>query len=102
MGLGLTESAVDEFYSMIHGIDSSLSKIANSLTVIATAYKKNTRPKGRWLQHDADEANAWECSICHHVWQLMDGTPAENGMNYCQQCGSEMNTDSTEDTYATK
>ena len=59
-----------------------------------------TRPQGRWLQHDDEDANAWECSECHNVWQLMDGSPAENGMKYCQRCGAEMALDSTEERNA--
>ena len=49
-----------------------------------------TSSRGIWLQHDAEEANAWECSLCHHVWQLMDGNPDENKMNYCTNCGAKM------------
>ena len=55
-----------------------------------------TRPKGSWLRYDEEESNAWQCSVCHEVWQLMDGTPAENGMNYCQHCGAEMTMPDTE------
>ena len=47
------------------------------------------RPKGKWLRYDR-EGNAYECSLCHEVWQLMEGTPAENKMKYCQSCGAEM------------
>ena len=61
----------------------------------------NTRPQGRWLRYDEEEANAWECSVCHNVWQLMDGNPTENGMEYCQRCGAEMTLDDTEASNAT-
>ena len=60
-----------------------------------------TRPQGRWRQYDEEEANAWECSVCHNVWQLMDGSPAENGMKYCQGCGAEMVLEDTEASNAT-
>ena len=59
-----------------------------------------TRAQGRWLQHDEEDANAWECSECHNVWQLMNGSPAENGMKYCQRCGAEMALDDAEEADA--
>ena len=55
--------------------------------------KEQSKPlKGIWLRHDDDETNAWECSICHNIWQLMDGTPTENHMHYCSYCGAKMST----------
>ena len=59
--------------------------------------RANLRPQGRWLQHDEEDANAWECSVYHEVWQLMDGNPIENDMKYCQRCGAEMALDDTEE-----
>mgnify|MGYP002624061888 CR=1 FL=1 len=59
--------------------------------------RADLRPQGRWLQHDEEDANAWECSVGHNVWQLMDGSPAENGMKYCQSCGAEMTSDGKEE-----
>ena len=84
----LTEGAVDELFSMIQGINGSLSKIADILTVITITYQENTPPRGKWLRYDADNGSAWECSECHNVWQLRDGTPAQKGMNYCPTCGA--------------
>ena len=75
----------------------------HTLPEIAIKYwekRENERPQGRWLQHDEEDTNAWECSVCHNVWQLMDGNPAENGMRYCQRCGAEMALDDTETTHA--
>ena len=33
------------------------------------------------------ETNAWECSECGEVWQILEGDPRDNNMNYCQNCG---------------
>ena len=38
---------------------------------------------------DIDE-NIYECSRCHEIWCLNDGTPKENNMNYCLNCGAKM------------
>ena len=47
--------------------------------------------------HIDEETNAWECSLCHEVFQLMDGTPEENHMNYCHNCGARMSMEITEE-----
>jgi len=39
---------------------------------------------------DDFESNAWECSNCKLLWQLTVGTPKENNMNYCPQCGAKI------------
>lgn len=44
---------------------------------------------GEWLSFD-EEANEWYCSKCGNVWQLNDGTPQENCMNFCTKCGAKM------------
>ena len=50
------------------------------------------RPNGEWRLYEDEDTNAWECSVCHEVWQLMDGTPEENNMHYCHNCGARMET----------
>ena len=30
------------------------------------------------------------CSECEESWVLNDGTPADNNMNYCPNCGARM------------
>lgn len=44
---------------------------------------------GEWLSFD-EEANEWYCSKCGNIWQLNDGTPQENCMNFCTKCGAKM------------
>lgn len=46
---------------------------------------------GRWEEVD-DGWGEWyyRCSACGCEWFLEDGTPAENGMNYCPRCGAKM------------
>lgn len=49
------------------------------------------RVHGRWEEVD-DGWGEWyyRCSACGCEWFLEDGTPAENGMNYCPRCGAKM------------
>ena len=44
---------------------------------------------GEWISFD-EEANGWQCSRCGNVWQLNSGTPKENNMNFCTNCGARM------------
>ena len=44
----------------------------------------------RWSRADED-TDLWEGS-CGVAWSLPDGTPKENGMNYCPRCGAKLET----------
>lgn len=48
---------------------------------------------GRWERRNMglwDEDYAYACSACGEVWTLIDGTPEDNNMNYCPNCGARM------------
>lgn len=49
------------------------------------------RPQGKWKivdGYDGDEY--YECSNCGEPWVLYAGTPEENNMNFCPNCGADM------------
>lgn len=37
-----------------------------------------------------DDTNTWQCSYCNEEWNLIDGNPFENNMNYCPKCGGKI------------
>lgn len=43
--------------------------------------------EGTWL-YIGD--NTYMCSICQKMQELSDGTPHENHLNYCPNCGAKM------------
>lgn len=48
---------------------------------------------GEW--EEIEEYGGWgdtyfRCSICGDEWDLDAGTPVENGMKYCPNCGARM------------
>lgn len=48
---------------------------------------------GQW--EEIEEYGGWggtyfRCSICGDEWDLDTGTPVENGMKYCPNCGAKM------------
>ena len=42
-----------------------------------------------WIKEDVDE-NTYFCSACEALWMLPEGSPEDNGMHYCPNCGAEM------------
>ena len=46
---------------------------------------------GRWItQEGYDGDEYYECSVCQEAFVLIDGTPNENGYNYCPACGARL------------
>lgn len=47
--------------------------------------------KGEWLHKPNEyDDDTYECSRCGEPWTLIEGTPKENNMNYCPNCGADM------------
>lgn len=46
---------------------------------------------GKWIeQEDYNLDTYYDCSVCGESWSTVEGTPWENGMNYCPHCGARM------------
>lgn len=47
---------------------------------------------GEWILNPSNLYNdaTWVCSVCGEPWRLFYGTPEENGMHYCPNCGAKM------------
>ena len=39
---------------------------------------------------DTHDGSNFECSECGERWELTCGSPADNHLNYCPRCGSEV------------
>lgn len=47
--------------------------------------------KGEWMYKPNEyDGNTYECSRCGEPWTLIEGTPKENNMNYCPNCGAKL------------
>lgn len=47
--------------------------------------------EGKWKTVEGiDGDDYYECSKCGEPWTLMAGTPKDNNMNYCPNCGAWM------------
>lgn len=47
---------------------------------------------GKWIKKDGMWCDdpTFRCSVCGEEYELLEGTPIDNGMNYCPNCGSRM------------
>lgn len=46
---------------------------------------------GRWMETEySDYDDSYKCSACGEVWEFIEGTPKDNGANYCPNCGAKM------------
>ena len=48
--------------------------------------------KGEWLKiyPEHEDWNIYECSHCGEEFNLIEGTPYDNGYNFCPNCGADM------------
>ena len=63
-----------------------------SLVQSASAIDAVPAVRGEWSQRscfDEDE-NVYVCSVCDEPWTLTAGTPLENNMHHCPNCGAKM------------
>ena len=46
---------------------------------------------GKWeYKPDIYDDSTYECSVCKESWTLITGTPQDNNMQYCSNCGAKM------------
>lgn len=77
----------ENFVSSTWGLAIAISDIEEVDVVDAELVRHGTwvfNPNGIY------DDNTWICSECEEPWVLIDGTPADNGMNYCPHCGAKM------------
>ena len=73
-----------------NGVDISSDdrKVIDSAIRKGNPYEDKT---GHWIENtNIFGEGTYECSNCGNPWSLMEGTPADNDMNYCPYCGADM------------
>lgn len=46
---------------------------------------------GRWVEKDDNWYETYyDCSVCGDSWVPIDGTPEQNNVKYCPNCGAKM------------
>ena len=65
----------------------------------AKARHTQERPQGEWKTVEGvDGDEYYECSNCGEPWVLTAGTPKDNNMNFCPNCGADMRKESDNET----
>ena len=85
-----------------HGYyDKLIEVIDNAPTVEQKYYERviaqinpviEARPPGEWIEHTERITldTYYECSNCKEPWTTIEGTPWQNMMNFCPNCGAKM------------
>ena len=61
------------------------------LEMLKTEPSVQPQKVGRWIEKDGYDCDVYyDCSACGNSWTTIDGTPWDNGMNYCPCCGAKM------------
>ncbi len=72
-----------DMYFRIHGRGNDI--------VLEEIEKPELKKKGKWVSTDDGwDGEYFVCSACGCPWTLIEGSPEDNGMNYCPNCGADM------------
>lgn len=81
------------------GLDKYKSEIKEMLCKIYDVQKEqieklpsvNPTKTGHWIEKDGFDGDVYyDCSECGESWTTIDGTPWDNGMKFCPNCGAKM------------
>lgn len=84
------ETVMDVF--MRYGIGWGNAKVKGVINSIPAADVAPVR-HGRWNEERPDcldGDSVYVCSVCGETWTLIEGTPLDNNMHYCPNCGAKM------------
>ena len=71
------------------GMDGEIPYLDAAKILRETAAKEIALVKhGHWIPDYGDDS--WECSCCKCLWTTIGGTPKDNNMAYCPECGAKM------------
>lgn len=58
---------------------------------VLSALSVPEREKGEWIEKEGYDGDTYyDCSVCGNSWTTIEGTPWDNGMDFCPNCGAEM------------
>jgi len=75
-----------------YGYDSAVTgAVSGAMKLIKYSPTVEPERKGKWIAQDGwDGDTYYECSECNQEFVLIEGTPQDNGYNYCPNCGAKM------------
>lgn len=84
--------AIDAIINNAPTIETDMSEYSDKLWQKAYERgKSEARPQGEWIEDtNIFGEGTYECSNCGNPWSLTEGTPVDNDMNFCPNCGAKM------------
>lgn len=75
-----------------HNDDTRIAFHGMKSKVLALPPVNPQEPKiGHWIEKDRFDGDVYyDCSECGESWTTIEGTPWQNGMGYCPNCGAKM------------
>lgn len=68
--------------------------VKDAIDAVCNVPSAQERKKGRWVSTDDGwDGEYFVCSKCGCPWTLIEGSPEENGMNFCPNCGADIRGD---------
>ena len=66
--------------------------IGDAKIMVEDAVAEYVRPvvRGEWQEKAVWDDVVFVCSNCEEPWTLIEGTPEQNNMNFCPNCGADM------------
>ena len=83
-----------EANSIIDGLNNEIDDLSENLAWYINERNrllKERRQQGEWIEKlDYNRDTYYDCSVCGNSWTTIEGTPWDNGMNFCPNCGAKM------------
>ena len=89
----MIENIVQEaLYYCYHEMNGESRGLMSAKELLQKAPAADVEPvrRGKWICVADYGESEYKCTNCHDVWYLDEGTPIENGMYYCPNCGAKM------------
>ena len=84
--MSMTKAELIEYARMCEkNAENAYAQIDQQAKNVKKLLDEQERPKGRWEKF----GYKWKCSECDGKINI-DGTPKENGLNFCPNCGADM------------
>ena len=98
------EEARKHMMLWVYSLDDMPPKqVVEALTLAADDLRPVSREqvekawRGDWkFEPDIYDCGTYVCSKCGEPWTLIDGTPVENNMNFCPNCGAALTDEAVE------
>ena len=87
----LTFQTYDEQYEEWHEVRLTIEEALDKFSDegCPNVVDVETVRHGHWTLINEDD-NTYECSVCLDLWDFIEGTPKDNGVEYCPHCGAKM------------